>query len=290
MTHRAAAFVVASLCAGLLWPEAAAALTAADGEAAFQGGRFADARVIWTELAVRGDPEAELGLGYLYDLGAGVAADARQALEYYRRAADSGLPAASFNVAVMLDSGRGMQRDPEAAALWYARAAAAGHGRAQFNLGQLYEAGDGVPHNPAVASAWYVAAAASGVRAAAGRKVAPEPPRASAPGRADPPRPDLIQSVPLTPVGDLRIATGATTALVPLVWSAPAQATPVSFFVEVDASEADEVHETTALYVDTSATSLRLGPGHYYWRVSVVGRTLPHYVASAWTEFTVVAG
>jgi TPR repeat protein len=101
---------------------------------AYDAGRFEEARSTWAPLAEAGDPEAQAGLGLLYDLGQGVPRDAAKAYSWYKRAADAGLARALFNVAVMHDSGTGVPRDTAQAATWYARAAARGHGRAQYNL------------------------------------------------------------------------------------------------------------------------------------------------------------
>ena len=114
---------------------AAAAGTAAaasfhDGQRAYDAGQFEEAHRAWAPLAEAGDPEAQAGLGLLYDLGSGAPKDPAMAYAWYRRAAEAGLARAQFNVAVMLDSGIVVARDPAQAATWYAKAAAPpGHGQ-----------------------------------------------------------------------------------------------------------------------------------------------------------------
>lgn len=137
--------ILAAVCLALL----AGTLTRAEGET--REGLVAEAE--------RGNAQAQLRLGTMYDLGVDGPRAVARALRWYLRAAEAGLPEAQFNLAVMLDSGTGMERAPQAAALWYARAAASGHVRAQYNLGLLYSEGDGVPRNTGLARAWFGAAA-----------------------------------------------------------------------------------------------------------------------------------
>jgi len=137
----------------------AAAADPSEGQRAYAAGRYEDARRIWAAQAEAGDPDAELSLASLYDLGQGVTRDPVTAYNWYRRAADAGLAAAEFNVAVMLDTGDGVPRDAAEAARWYSRAATRGNHRAQYNLGQLYATGDGVPRDLDLAVAWFRAAA-----------------------------------------------------------------------------------------------------------------------------------
>jgi hypothetical protein len=256
----------------------------ADGQRAYDAGRFEDALGIWGPLAASGEVQAQFGLGLLHELGQGVPLDTAAAYGWYRRAAELGLTAAAFNVAVMHDAGRGVPRDMTEAALWYARAAARGHPRAQFNLAQLYSAGEGVPRNPALAEAWYRAAAAS-LPAAAARlpKSASRAPAAvdAAPAAAQ----------PVAPADGASVAAKHETTTIELVWEAPASTTAVQYFVEVMALEQAGPRELFAGYHDTSAMLLNVKrvPGDYAWRVSVVGAEVPRYAVSNWSRFAVVA-
>jgi hypothetical protein len=263
----------------------AMAASFADGQRAYDTGRFEAAYRIWLPLGEAGGAEAQLGLGLLHDVGHGVAADPALALAWYRRAAEAGLTTAQLNLAVMLDSGRAGPRDPSGAALWYAKAAARGHIRAQFNLGQLYAQGDGVPRNLALAKAWYRAAAA-GLPAAAARVSTTRPEqRVSA----------LSGSLPAATIA--APANGATLAArdepttVELVWTAAAAPVPVQFFIEVVAFEPDGPRELFAGYHDTSAMLLNLkrASGGYAWRVSVVSAEAAQYSTGEWSRFMVTA-
>jgi TPR repeat protein len=135
-------------------------------EAALQRNDYAAAVARWQELATRGDVDAALQLGLLYDTGRGVAQNFDEAAHWYRKAADAGSPVAAFNLGSLYDAGRAGQRDPAAAIQWYNIAANHGFGRAANALGVMTENGDGTPRDPAAAALWYRKAVADGVAAA----------------------------------------------------------------------------------------------------------------------------
>ena len=254
--------------------------TVADGQAAYDAGRFDDARTAWAAAAEAGDPAAQAGLGLLYDLGQGVPKDPAMAYGWYRRAAESGLALAQFNVAVMLDSGVGVARDAAQAATWYAKAAARGHGRAQYNLAQLYASGDGVPQNTAVARVWYQAAADGGIAAARSKlnALADSGETAAA----------LVPVAPVAPAPTEPIAARERPATIELVWTAPAQPKPVRFFVQVLAGDQPGWRELYAGYVAQTATLVRLDATatDYAWRAYAVAEGDTHYAAGPWSRFT----
>ncbi len=268
-----------------------------DAQRAYAAGRYEDARRLWTPEADAGDPQAQVGLAMLYDLGQGVKRDAASAYRWYLRAAAAGLPAAEFNVAVMYDTGDGVPHDAAAAALWYARAAAHGNQRAQYNLGLLYAAGDGVPRNPEQAETYFRAAAASLPAAADKLAAMQRDGRARLPAGAEETT-TLVPAQPAAPVDGNTVpalgpASGGTSGgTVELVWTAPAQAAPVRFFVQLMALDpADDApagpREVFATTLDETAVVVPLErvPGRYAWRVYSVGRDLKHYAASAWERF-----
>ena len=260
------------------------AVTAIDGQRAFEAGDFVRARAIWEALAPAGDDVAALGLAAMLDQGAGTPPDQAGALRWYRVAAGHGVPEAEFDVAVMLDSGRGIKRDVAEAAIWYARAAARGQRRAQYNLGQLYAGGEGVPRNPDVARAWYEAAASNGVSAAA-TKLFP-PPKAMVAAPKGPVQ--LSPVVPQVPADGQSEPSGGS---LEFVWAAPPQPVPVTFFVEVAAVTEDGPRPAAARYVAESATTIDVGgtPGAYAWRVYVVDQRRQHYAVGEWRRFSVEA-
>ena len=287
------ALLTALLIVGAAGATAAAAPAneAARGQEAYDAGRYAQARKIWMPLAQAADPRAQLGLGYLDDLGKDAPRRPQQAYEWYLRAAEAGLPEAQFNVAAMLDSGRDLARDEAKAALWYAKAAAHGQLRAEYNLAQLYEAGDGVPRNLAQAAVWYRAAADGGLGAAKGRLTEVERKlRASgwpASGGGD------VTLVPIqadAPAADAKVDPRRDPPAIELVWAAPAQPVATTFFVQVMAfGPGGQWHEAVARYLDQSALLVQFDPGptYYAWRVYVVAQRPAHYAAGDWNRLEV---
>jgi TPR repeat protein len=284
-----------ALAAGVLLAGLAAAAGASkaatfeDGQRAYDAGRFEEARSTWAPLAEAGDPEAQAGLGLLYDLGQGVPRDAAKAYSWYKRAADAGLARALFNVAVMHDSGTGVPRDTAQAATWYARAAARGHGRAQYNLALLYAAGDGVPQNIAQAVVWYRAAADGGLAAAAAKLSELETRSAGSSPASGQPAGRLLPVTPVEPVAEGAAAAEGRRLTAELVWIAPPQPRPVRFFVELLAVEPEGWRELYAGYSPQSAVLVPLDPAvtRYAWRAYTVAEDDDHYVVGDWIRFTV---
>lgn len=292
---KAGAVAATLLAAVSALPPRAAAADDGDAQRAYAAGRWTEARLLWTAQAEAGDPDAQLALASLYDLGQGVARDPATAYQWYERAAKAGLAAAEFNVAVMRDSGDGVARDAAKAALWYARAAAHGNRRAQYNLGQLYAAGEGVPRNPDLAETWFRAAAVE-LPVAAEKLAALR--RAGAVGR-DRPRSAADASEPLLAAQPAAPEDGAIVPLltsapgqagtVELVWTAPAQPGPVRFFVQVVDLAAAQPREVFATDLNETAVVAPVEgvPGRYAWRVYTTSPSLGHYAVSEWCRFQV---
>ena len=268
---------------GLLTGTAAHAQPASDAKLAYGAGNYTRAHDLWLPLANAGDADAAFRLGLLADLGQGMPEDAETAYRWYRRAAEAGQAQAEFNVAVMQDSGRGTAHDVASAAAWYARAAARGNHRAQYNLGLLYNVGDGVPRNQAAARAWFHLAAA-GLPAAAEKLHAMGPDDVSAVnGKGNMPN----IAMPVVPQTGTPVASGddGTTEI---VWSAPAEATPVRYFLQVVARDNGVPHEVFAAYLDVTAALVKLDRTQhaYAWRVFTVSASRASYATTPWIEFT----
>ena len=111
--------------------------------------------------AEHGDRNAQLALGELYLKGQGVPADSREAVKWFRRAADQFQPEAAYNLGAMSFNGIGVPQDYKAAASWLRKSARHGNREAEYGLAQLYLRGLGVERNPVLALAWIDAAIAS---------------------------------------------------------------------------------------------------------------------------------
>jgi TPR repeat protein len=112
--------------------------------------------------AEKGDSDAELALGVMYDLGQGVPQNYGEALNWYRRAADHGNATAQNNLGIMYLEGQGVARNFVEAAKWIRMSANQGFSRGQINLGILYAEGKGVPRNYSEAIGWIRRAAEQG--------------------------------------------------------------------------------------------------------------------------------
>lgn len=119
--------------------------------------------VNWYErLAERGDAEAQLRLGLLYEEGVGVEPDPAAARRWYAAAAEQGDQRAQWRLARLLRS-----EDPVAAAQWYRAAAQQGSAEAAFNLAVMTENGQGVALDLEAAAELYERAFAGGLAEAA---------------------------------------------------------------------------------------------------------------------------
>jgi localization factor PodJL len=97
-----------------------------------------------------------------YAEGNGVAADPRQAFQWFEASALRGNLKAMHDLAIAYDQGQGTARDPIRASAWFNRAANQGYVDSQFDLAVLYERGDGVRQNPVLALKWYLIAGRAG--------------------------------------------------------------------------------------------------------------------------------
>lgn len=135
----------------------------AQGVRAYEAGDHKAALDAWLPLAERGDVAAMRNVGHLYRWGQGVEKDVPQAMQWYRKAAETGFARAQANLAaIYLQGDEGVPIDYPEARKWFEAAARQGHAVAQYNLGLMYELGLGVEKNDAVALGWYNNAAKAG--------------------------------------------------------------------------------------------------------------------------------
>ncbi|MBR6470262.1 MAG: sel1 repeat family protein [Victivallales bacterium] len=114
------------------------------------------------ELAIQadgGDAEAQNDLALRFLEGDGVKKSARQAVIWFRKAAEQGHAEAQYNYALCLEEGTGLPMDKAAALKWHRKAAEQGHVEAQFSVASCYDFGIGTPENKAEAVKWYALAA-----------------------------------------------------------------------------------------------------------------------------------
>jgi hypothetical protein len=97
-----------------------------------------------------------MGLGYMYDRGAGVPQDYSEALRWYHSAAEQGDVQAQTYLGYAYGRGRGVPQNDADAARWYRKAAEQGDAAAQWYLGRAYYRGQGVPRDYFEAVRWYL--------------------------------------------------------------------------------------------------------------------------------------
>jgi uncharacterized protein len=117
--------------------------------------------VIWyRKAAEQGDSDAQYSLGFAYCYGQGIPRDFSQASEWFRKAAEQGHAKAQHLLGVLYRDGDGVPQDYVQAATWTRKAAEQNNAEAQYFLGILYRHGEGVPQDYAEAYFWFDIAAA----------------------------------------------------------------------------------------------------------------------------------
>lgn len=101
---------------------------------------------ILLDLANDGYPAAMWRIGVTYS-GSAIKKDDRQAVVWFRRAADKGLGAAMSDLAYKYETGEGVARDQREAARWFERAAASGHPGGMRNFALVLDKGEAVGRN-----------------------------------------------------------------------------------------------------------------------------------------------
>lgn len=92
----------------------------------------------YTELANKGDPEAQVKIGEIYRRGLGVKQDFAQSLASYLKSAKQNNAEAQYYAGVMYMNGAGVAENIEEGESWYLKAAKQEHFNAQVQLGMFY--------------------------------------------------------------------------------------------------------------------------------------------------------
>lgn len=111
------------------------------------------------QAAQAGNPDAQYNLGRFFLDGKGVVKDPKQAVEWFRTAAEQNLAKAQYTLGHCYDNGVGVEKDPKQAVEWYRKAAKQGDYFGQNAIGACYMRGSGVETNPKQAVEWFHKAA-----------------------------------------------------------------------------------------------------------------------------------
>jgi uncharacterized protein len=127
---------------------------------------FKTAHRLLLPLAVRGHKSEQYNLGTMYEKGQGVPQDYKEAVKWWKLAAEPGLymghTSAQSNLGTMYENGKGVPQDYKEASKWYRLAAERGDDFGQHNLGRLYFYGQGVLQDYALAHMWFNLSASNG--------------------------------------------------------------------------------------------------------------------------------
>jgi TPR repeat protein len=107
-------------------------------------------------------PDAQYALGTFYKTGRGVPQDARQAAQWWAKAAMGDNTDAQVEYGIALYNGNGIERNEEAATLLFRKAAMRGSPIAQDRLARILATGRGAPRDLAEAAKWRLVSRAGG--------------------------------------------------------------------------------------------------------------------------------
>jgi TPR repeat protein len=120
----------------------------------------------YRKAAEQGDAGAQYNLGVMYGTGQGVQQDHKQAVKWFRMAAEQGDAKAQAYLGESYDNGQGVPQDYKQAVKWYRKAAEQGVAMAQYSLAMRYGRGEGVTQDYIQAHKWFNIAGASGYEVA----------------------------------------------------------------------------------------------------------------------------
>lgn len=162
--------IVAILVLGALYIVQTQELHYDAGIEAHKRGHYEIAMYEFETRAMRGDPTAQLYVGFMYAHNQGVKKNLSEAIKWYKKAAMQDEVNAQYYLGEMYWNGEGVDANRDSAKYWYEKAvnqgdekaANQGLAKAQFYLGEMYEKGEGFEANLDLAKYWYERAADKG--------------------------------------------------------------------------------------------------------------------------------
>ncbi len=119
---------------------------------------------LYQRLADAGHAEAMEQIGWIYELGEGVAKDYASAQRWYEKAGDAGDSNGYWRIGQLYkEGGPGIEQNYASAKRWFEKAGDAGNSKGYRSIGDLYEkGGPGLEQNYATAKRWFEKAIAAG--------------------------------------------------------------------------------------------------------------------------------
>jgi len=108
----------------------------------YKEGNYKEALTWFRQAADKGNAIAQNNLGYMYDNGLGVEKNYVEAVKWYRKAADQGNADAGNNLGCMYYNGLGVEKSDTEAVKWLYKAAKQGNVAAYENLVNMAENGN----------------------------------------------------------------------------------------------------------------------------------------------------
>ncbi|HNW44160.1 MAG TPA: tetratricopeptide repeat protein [Elusimicrobiales bacterium] len=142
--------------AGLFVPVCPGAETsAALAKKALQARDYPGAASLFAKASAGGDPEGDVGLGFMHHLGLGGPKDLAKAFSSYSKAADKKYPKGIYYLGRAYKSGITGKQDYGKALKLFMEAAKAGYPLAEVSIGIMYSRGEGVKADQAAALKWF---------------------------------------------------------------------------------------------------------------------------------------
>ncbi len=117
--------------------------------------------LVLQKKAAQGDANSQNELGLMYYGGRGVPQNYREALCWFRKAANNGIVIAQRFLGLMYYNGHGTPQNYSESAKWHQKAAERGDIVSQIMLGFMLGSGQGIPQNFKSAYIWFSIAAAN---------------------------------------------------------------------------------------------------------------------------------
>lgn len=127
----------------------------ASGIMAFEAKHFSRALQILSQLAEKGEPDAQYRCAIMYQNGLGVVANPDAAFKWMKTAAETGHALAQHGLGFMYMEGDCTEQNGAEAVLWFTKAAEQGLQGSQTTLAMMYEEGRVIARDPEKARQWY---------------------------------------------------------------------------------------------------------------------------------------